>query len=113
MESVADPSERPCDGCLSLSNDLVERADDALCPKCTTVFSAATMLFDNSITEENEVIPTLVSACMLMRPNDLAALTRSDEAYPELELVKEGVRWGENNRGVISYSYQYQGYYLE
>jgi hypothetical protein len=166
MEGVADPSERPCDGCLSPSTDLVERADDALCPKCTAVFSAATMLFDNDITEENEVIPTLVAACTLTRPNDLTALTRSEEVYPGLELVKviddvpvirvlpmvvepekypgtnllkqikinvqskwvkpatvqqcykeilqkEGVRWGENNHGVISYSYRYQGYYLE
>jgi hypothetical protein len=166
MESIADPSERPCDSCLSPSNDLVEMADDALCPNCTALFSAATVLFDNGITEENEVMPTLAAACTLIRPNDLAVLTRSDEAYPGLELVKviddipvirvlpmviepvkypgtnllkqvrikvhskwvksamvqrcykellqkEGVRWGENNRGVISYSYQFQGYYLE
>jgi hypothetical protein len=124
------------------------------------------MLFDNGITEESEVMPTLAAACTLMRPNDLVALTSSDEAYPGLELVKviddipvirilpmvvepekypgtdllkqikikiqskwvkpatvqqsykillqkEGVRWGENNRGVISYSYQFHGYYLE
>ncbi len=88
MGSVADPSERPCDGCLSPSNDLAKHAGDALCPRCKALFSAAIVLFDNGIIEKNEVIPTLVAACTLTRPADLADLTQSGESYPGLELVK-------------------------
>lgn len=166
MRSVAGPSDRPCDGCLLPSNDLTKYAGDALCPNCKAVFSAAIDLFDNGIIEENEVIPTLVAACTLTHPADLADLTQSEEAYPGLELVEviddvpvirvlpmvvepekypgmnllkevkikiqskwvkpatvraryeellqeEGVRWDENNRGVISYSYHFSAYYLE
>jgi hypothetical protein len=58
MESVAGPFERPCDGCLSPSDDLTKYAGDALCARCKAVFSTAIVLLDNGIIEENEVIPT-------------------------------------------------------
>ena len=58
MGSVAGPLERPCDGCLSQSNDLTKYAGDASCPRCKAVFSAAIVLLDNGIIEKNEVMPT-------------------------------------------------------
>jgi hypothetical protein len=58
--------EDQCDGCsmifLKAQADLVAHRGDRLCPRCRVVFRTAVTLFEQSITEEDVIIPTLIFA---------------------------------------------------
>lgn len=58
--------EAQCDGCLMIrlrsQADLANHGGDWLCERCRAVFWTAAVLFENGVTDEDIVIPTLVFA---------------------------------------------------
>src|SRR5215212_7213052 len=65
MAGVAEPrsEQGQCDGCLKPSDgSLSEHGGDLLCQKCVAVLCAAMVLFDEGITAEDTIIPTMVFA---------------------------------------------------
>jgi hypothetical protein len=83
-----------CDSCRQPAGELVNLAGGRLCEGCRVVLWTASILFDNDITDENEVVTTMAFAAYAAEgwipagnqsTEDLEELTRQ---YPYFELVK-------------------------
>jgi hypothetical protein len=51
-----------CDACQTPAEGLTTHVGDRLCDRCKALFLAAEILFEEQISEESEVIPTMASA---------------------------------------------------
>jgi hypothetical protein len=56
------PELNPCDSCRQPVEVLFDHAGDRLCERCRAVLVTATVLFDNEITDETEIISTMAAA---------------------------------------------------
>jgi hypothetical protein len=90
----------PCDSCLYPAEGLVNHVGDRLCSSCRAVFWTAEALFDNKITDEAKIVPTMAFAAWDGRPWELRDekickrfVTEFLQRYEEFELVAvmEGV----------------------
>ena len=92
MASIAEPAGKSvCDACLRPSNALVNHDGDWLCPNCRAVFWAATVLFDQGITKEDTLIPTLLFAKAAGGSKgweELTTLVNAAREHTGLELVR-------------------------
>lgn len=51
-----------CDACQTPAEEMTAHVGDRLCDRCKALFLAAEILFEEQISEESEVIPTMASA---------------------------------------------------
>jgi hypothetical protein len=51
-----------CDACQTPAEGMTTHVGDRLCDRCKALFLAAEILFEEQISEESEVIPTMASA---------------------------------------------------
>jgi hypothetical protein len=54
-----------CDSCLQPAETLFNHDGERLCERCRAVFWTATVLFDNEITYEAEIVPTIAFAARM------------------------------------------------
>lgn len=91
MGSTAAPNNAAlCGGCRKPSSEFVELDSDQLCRSCEAVLWAAMVLWEENITAEDEVIPTLVYARKMGSKRGSNVLTPDPMIahYPSMEVVR-------------------------
>jgi len=78
-----------CDSCSSPADELVEENGDDLCNSCRAVFWTARTLFEEGVTDESEIIATMVYAAWDGRPWELA---KNGEFYERFQRVPAEAR---------------------
>ncbi len=84
MDSLHEPSEyEVCDACTTPARELRRYAGDAICERCEGLFTAVHALFDNKITDEEEIVGTLAFVQFAFHPT-----VETASNYRRLEVVK-------------------------
>jgi len=72
-----------CDSCLKSAETLFNHDGDRLCERCKAVFWTAAVLFDNEITDEAEIVPTIAFAARMGELGNLNDAERRREFVQE------------------------------